>query len=45
MTYNILNGHLCVNEANFWQEHAHGWLPQGTLAVCSNLPSENLDKI
>ena len=44
MTYNILNGHLNVNESNFLQER--GWLPEGTLLDClSNLLLEMLGKI
>jgi len=44
MTYNILNGHLNVNEADFFLLE-HGWQPEGTPADCSNnLLLENFGK-
>ena len=44
MTYNILNGHLNVNETTFLQEH--GQQLEGTLANCSsNLLLERFDRI
>ena len=44
MTYNILNGHLNVNEPTLLQEH--GQQIEGTLANCSsNLLLERFDRI